>query len=195
MTVISDKLFNTSRWIKATFFGWLLGLVFILLLSALLDGLGIEHLQFYLGTGMGAGVGFMQWRYLSKTISMHGKWFWTSAIAMSGAFFVFDLFMPEIPFKPVLSIAAGSLAVGLFQSRLLKNYMPGAYRWVYGSFAGWTLAVATVFVVDYTRLLGLPNLLTAVINLLLILAGGVVLGIVTGLVLKKTTIYPTGNKA
>lgn len=62
--------FTVVRWVTFTFWGWLLGVAFILLVSSLLGAMGIEDMQFYLGVGMGAGVGFTQWFVLRKFITI-----------------------------------------------------------------------------------------------------------------------------
>ena len=93
-----------------------------------------------------------------------------------------------VPYKLPLSIFFGALTVGLLQFLLLKKLSPKAYLWILSSFIGWILAVATVFTVNYTMMIkvsGYMNLVMALINLLLILAGGIVLGIITGMTLKK----------
>jgi hypothetical protein len=91
-------------------------------------------------------------------------------------------------YKLLLSVAFSALTVGSLQFLLLKQFSSKAYLWIFGSFIGWTLGVATVFTINYTMLIkvtGYMNLVMALINLLLILAGGIILGIITGITLKK----------
>jgi hypothetical protein len=80
--MLSNSPLTIQGWIKATFPGWLLGVVFILILSSLLDSVGIEHMQFYLGVGMGTGVGFTQWIFLKKVINMDARWMLYSIVGM-----------------------------------------------------------------------------------------------------------------
>ena len=101
---------------------------------------------------------------------------------------IFDLLPTDtISYKLPLSIVLGSLSAGLLQYKLLKGHAKQAHLWIWGSCLGWTVAVLTVFTVDYTKSLPFGNLVLALINLLLILAGGVVLGLITGITLKKIT--------
>jgi hypothetical protein len=182
----TEKGFSLARWIKVCFLGWLIGVVLILLLSSALDAIGKEHMQFYLGIGMGAGVGIAQWFLLKKWMSISTCWKWFSALGLGIPFIVIDL-MPTFHFPPKLplSMVLGSLSAGLLQFNLLKSFSTKAWLWIPGTMAGWTMAVATVFAVDYTKMLSAVNWVLAIINLLLILGGGVVLGLITGMVLRK----------
>lgn len=189
MNSVTEKKFSVKRWTLTTFGGWFLGVILIMMLSGFLDSIGIEGMQFYLGLGMGAGVGFFQWLLLRKFLAVNALWILFSACGLGIPFIILDL-MPTgtVPYKLPLSIFFGALTVGLLQFLLLKKLSPKAYLWILSSFIGWILAVATVFTVNYTMMIkvsGYVNLVMALINLLLILAGGIVLGVITGISLKK----------
>ena len=182
--MLSNSPLTIQGWIKATFPGWLLGVVFILILSSLLDSVGIEHMQFYLGVGMGTGVGFTQWLFLKKSLKMDVRWFLYSILGMGLPFIIVDL-LPEgmIAHKIATGISMGALTTGVMQHLLLKIQTRHAILWIPYSFIGWTMGVLTVFIIDYTMALKpilSNNLLLALINLLLILGGGLVLGFITG---------------
>lgn len=192
MSVTEQKI-NLSRWTLATFYGWLAGVVFVLVLSSLLDAVGIEGMQFYLGMGMSMGVSFFQWRAMKRFASIPKTWMLRAIAGMSIPFIVMDLLPENIPYKLPLSIVLGSLAVGLLQFPMLRHLSQKAYVWIFGCLLGWTMAVGTVFIVDHTKALAplVPStLVLALINLILILAGGLVLGMITGLVLKKIITQP-----
>lgn len=179
---------SLTQWTISTFLGWLLGVVFILGLSSLLDALGIENMQFYLGIGMGAGVGLIQWLRLKKFLPISLNWMWFSALGMGVIFIIFDLIAKEtFSHKVALSVILGAAAAGFLQAQLLKAHSLKSYTWVLYNCLGWSLGVGTVFLVDYTMKLQSAghNLFLALLNLVLILAGGVVLGIVSGLGLRQ----------
>lgn len=185
----AEKQFSVGRWTLATFGGWFLGVILIMMLSGFLDSIGIEGMQFYLGLGMGAGVGFVQWLWLRKFVAVNALWILFSVLGMGVPIIILDL-MPSgtISYKLPIGITLGALAVGSLQFLLLKQLSPKASLWILGCFIGWALAVATVFTIDYTmtiKVSGYMNLVMALINLLLILAGGIVLGVITGISLKK----------
>jgi hypothetical protein len=185
----SEKQFTVARWTKATFWGWLIGVVFILMLSSFLGSIGIEDMQFYLGVGMGAGVGLAQWWMLRKYVPITQNWIWLSVIGMSAPFAIIDLIPSvETPLKLALSVALGALTVGALQYLLLKKHLTKASLWFWACFIGWTLAVLATKIIDYTMLIrvtGYMNLVLAFLNLFIILAGGVILGVISGIALKK----------
>lgn len=189
MITLTQNQFTITRWTLATFWGWLLGVIFILLLSSLLDSIGIENMQFYLGVGMGAGVGFTQWLVLKKNTAVNNKnWIWFSILGMGIPFIILDMVLTtKHGYKPVLGVSFGAIALSLLQYTILKKYSTKALLWIFGCFAGWSLAVLAVFSINYTMRLSsvFLNLTLAFINLFLILAGGIVLGVITGMVLKK----------
>jgi len=180
----ANAAIKSGRWTKATFLGWLLGVVLILVLSSFLDSIGIEHMQFYLGVGIGAGVGCMQWLLLKKTINMDVRWMVYSILGMGIPFIIVDL-LPEgmIAHKIATGISMGALTTGFLQNLLLKKHFRQAILWIPYSFLGWSMGALTVFIIDYTMALKTilsNNLILALINLVLILGGGIVLGFITG---------------
>lgn len=183
------KQLNLKSWTQATFWGWLMGVFLILLLSSILDAMGIQHMQFYLGVGMGTGVGFMQWQLLRNSHKMKISWLLSSVIGMGIPFLLVDLFPQEIiAHKIATGISLGAITTSVIQYYLLKEHIPQAILWIPYNFTGWTMGVLTVFTIDYTIKLKpilSNNLILALINLALILAGGVILGLVTGLIWKK----------
>jgi hypothetical protein len=189
MKTTSENPFTVARWTRSTFWGWLAGVALIIALSSLLDSMGIEHMQFYLGLGMGLGVGLTQWFFLKKFIAVNKNWIVFSALGLGIPFFVLDLILTGTStYKIPAGVALGAITVGLLQFLILKSHSPKAGLWIVSCPVGWALAVMTVFTIDYTKHLTSfisSNLLLAFINLLLILAGGIVLGIITGLSLKK----------
>lgn len=185
----AKKNLTIVQWTTSTFWGWLLGIVLIIGLSSLLDLMGIEDMQFYVGLGMGAGVGYTQWLLLRKHIPTSKNWIWFSAAGMGIPFIILDLLLTKsFTYKMPLGVVLGAILVGFLQFRLLKYYSEKANLWIWSSIAGWILGVLAVLTIDYTKQL-LPylssNLLLALINLLLILVGGIILGVITGIALKK----------
>lgn len=187
--------FSSSRWTKATFAGWCLSIIAILVLSGLFDGIGIENLQFYLGIGMALGTGYMQWRVLRRTHGISSKWIWYSVIGMGAPFLLFDLLKLFAGLQLganyiKYSLCIASVLSGILQFLVLRKHANKAGLWVVASILGWVAATGTVLIIDYTR--GIANNLAAFfINLSLILTGGLVLGLITGWFL----VYILGSNA
>lgn len=191
-SAISKKI-SVDRWIKATFWGWLLGVALILILSSVLDAVGIEDMQFYVGVGMGLGVGFTQWLLLRKYTDISASWIWASVTGLGLPFLIIDVFLKNLGgHKLPFSVIAGGMLVSLFQYALLKCKSPKASLWIPACFAGWALAAGTVLTINFMMTIkseGMMNLVLFFANLILILSGGIVLGLITGKALK--IIYPT----
>lgn len=178
------KIFSTSAWIKATFIGWFLGIILIFVLSSLFDAIGIEGFQFFLGIGMGAGVGFMQGRLLRTSGFVNTSWLWTSVVGMGLPFIISDLLiiygdLSLGSYYIPVCIASGSVMVSFLQYVYLTKFSPRAWRWILGCSLGWILAGVTVFAIDYTKHITDQVMVLFFLNLYLILGGGIILGLIT----------------
>ncbi len=183
---------SLKKWTLSTFLGWLLSVVFILILSGIFDGLGIEGYQFYLGISVGMGVGLTQWLRLKKYSSIGIKWVWYTALGAGLPFLIFDLLKiyGHINFGDrylLYSVSVAGLSVGITQYLLLKPYSSKAINWIPLSLIGWVCAALTVLALDYTKLISSSPMIGLVLNLSLILGGGAVLGLITGSFIAKTT--------
>lgn len=179
--------FNFRRWTWTTFWGWLIGVILIILLSAALDAIGIEHMQFYIGTGMGASIGLVQWLLLRKA-GISGSWVWLSVLGMSLPLLLFDYLANDLAYRLPICVALGSVLTGSLQYLLLRKQFSAAFLWVTFSFLGWTLAALSMLLIEYTmsiKTTGTMNLVFALINLIIILSGGLILGSITAYGLKK----------
>lgn len=187
---MEQRTFSLFQWTKATFLGWFVGIILIVALSSALDSVGVEKLQFFLGVGLGAGVGFFQWRVLKKILGMRVTWLWTSLLGVGVPFLFFD-FVSLYSAQPLgsyylpLSVCTSAVFIGVLQYFILRKFLPKAHFWIIGSIAGWILAAATVLSIDYIKLIIHHNLALFVINLTMILGGGAVLGFITGSFLEK----------
>jgi len=175
-----------SRWVRGTSFGWLVGLVIILVASigGEVIGKGEADSQFMIGLGMGAGVGYAQGRVLKRWLGAARGWAWTSAIGFGLPFVVLDFVgsmgseLSEV-LRLELEVAISGLLVGALQRRVLSLHSSRANWWVPACVAGWTLAAGTAASGSLLDIAFLGRWL----NLATILLGGVVLGLVTGGVL------------
>lgn len=182
---------SLKKWTLSTFLGWLLSVVFILILSGIFDGLGIEGYQFYLGISVGLGVGLTQWLRLRKYSSIGIKWVWYTALGAGLPFLIFDLLKlyGHVNFGErylLYSVSVAGISVGIMQYLLLKPYSTKAINWIPLSLVGWVCAALTVLALDYTKQVSSNPMIGLVMNLALILGGGIVLGLITGSFIAKT---------
>ncbi len=166
------------RWVRSTFFGYLSGFVIIILGGIVGDLIGIPGSDFIIGIGMGAGIGYAQGRQARQWLGATWPWVWATVIGLGVPFVLEDLLSATgIEFDGLhslqLDVAICGLLVGLLQLRLLRSHSDRAIWWVPVCVVGWTLAAWTASV----NFIGEWD---AILNLGMILMGGVVLGVVTG---------------
>lgn len=189
MQAIEQKI-SFARWIRASFIGWFIGILLILALAIGFDSIGIEHLQFFMGIGMGIGVGYMQWKVLKKAIGIEKNWVWTSIVGLGAPMLLLDLLkmfsnLSLGNYHLPLSIGLGGICIGLLQHKILAAHSSKSGQWIPGCALGWTAAIALVWGVDYTKHISSHNLTLFFLNIALILGGGIVLGLITGGFLRR----------
>jgi hypothetical protein len=187
--------FNLKAWVRHTFLGWLLGVVILLSLSSLLEAADVRPMQFPVGVGMAAGVALCQLPLTRAYLGVSYGWLWASILGMGLPFLAMDLWHPDaMPGKLMLTAGLGSAGLALLQHRLLGTRIRRTGLWLLGTSGGWVLSAAMVYATGLTMALRPPRqwvLLMALLNLLLILAGSLVLGLVTGYTIVQATTTPT----
>ena len=175
-----DALGNgfVKQWTLNTFYGWLTGFAFILVLSMGLESIGLSG-QFFIGTGMGAGVGWMQWRIGKRTFGLDKRWIWASVIGMTLPFLIID-FGPEMPisesFRLPVSVIGGAVLTGILQAYLIRKLAPKAWWWAIICVIAWTTAPALILLSEQAGVWFGKTYVTGFMTLLLILAGGLSIG-------------------
>jgi hypothetical protein len=171
-----------GRWVFATFGGWLLGVVVIVLLSGIGELVHLGGDQWAVGVGMGWSIGCAQWWVARKWFGTSSEWMWASVVGMGTPFVLSDLVgawghgghAGMLSLVGLVNVALGGLLVGLWQRRTLRSHSTRANWWVPACIAGWMLTTT------------LPSALISFrtgphwSNLVGIALGGVVLGVVTG---------------
>lgn len=181
---------SNTKWIKATAIGWLSGIILVLLLAMVFEGMGIHSMQFFMGIGMGAGVGFMQWHVLRKILAINKNWILAAVTGMSVPFLLFDLLQifAGVKLGPdyiLYSVSIAALLTGILQSLILKKFTPAANLWVAANIMGWIAATLTFLSINYTKQVFSNNLVIFFVNIAVMLAGGFVFGFITWMFLKK----------
>ena len=185
---------HLDQWVWRTWLGWTLGLLLAIVAAMVGDAIGAGESQTLIGVGMGAGVGLLQGRAIRGIISNAKAWTCSSVVGLAAPFLVFDLSRSagwQLPFSLYISVALGGLGAGVWQSILMRPMVRRAWIWVLGSIAGWSLASASAAVADLLpRALSLRGLASAAAYLAAVVAGGLILGLVTGLVLVRLDRRP-----
>jgi len=177
--------FPFKKWLIYNFFGWLLGTLLVLILSSSFDTIGIEDLQFFVAIGIGLGIGIAQWLVLKNITDIKTTWISATIIGLTIPFLISDTlnYFELLNLKSLLipvCVGIGSLLVGFFQSKLLKNYNIRILNWMIISFFSWMLIALAVYSVEYTNLISKNVWFGFITNLILLLSGGIILGIITG---------------
>lgn len=187
MNKVTEKQvkFPFKKWLIYNFFGWLLGTVLVLVLSSSLDAMGIEELQFFIAIGIGLGIGSSQWMVFKNISEIKPNWIVGTLIGLTIPFAIADVlnYVDWLHLKSLLipvCVGVGSIIVGCFQSNLLKAHGIKKLDWILISFVSWVLIALAVYSVEYTHLISKNVWFGFFTNLLLLLSGGIILGIITG---------------
>lgn len=175
------------RWVRATWFGWLLGIPVIIVLALVGEAVGIGGAQVLVGAGMGTGIGLMQSRVIRSILPKSGVWICSCLIGVGAPFLVTDIAKTagrNVGYSLFVCVAVGGLIAGGWQAIILRTRFRKTLLWVVASALGWTLAAGTSAVADpISRLHALRGLWGAVAYLGIVAAGGLMLGLVTGVCL------------
>jgi hypothetical protein len=174
-----------TQWLKATFLGWLLAFVAIIVLALIGEGLGLGGSQFFVGVGAGLGIGYTQARLLQKRFGTGLSWMWGSAIGMGISFTFFDIghrlseSLPE--FNLYYSVILGGLLCGLLQFRTIRSVTDRSPWWIPLSLVAWSCVAGLVLLNDSMNNLLPHNIVTSLVGMMLLIFGpGLVLGVVSG---------------
>lgn len=158
-----------------------MGLLLVVALAFVADGIGLSGTQSFVAVGMSLGVGWGQ-RTLVAPAAPAGVWLRATMAGLIVPFLVFDLLAVAgagSAYSLPLATAAGGGLAGWLQARRLGGWTTPS-RWVGASTVGWALGAGAAYVADTilrTRILvGIPGLLA---YLGLAASGGLLLGLVT----------------
>jgi hypothetical protein len=174
-------------WIRATWFGWLLGIPIIIALALIGEAVHIGGSQVLVGAGMGTGIGLMQGRVIRRILHKSGQWICSSIVGLGAPFLLTDISKVvgwNLPYSLPVSIVLGGLIIGSWQALILRSRLGKTGWWLVASVLGWTLAAGTSAIADFLpRSHVLRGLWGALAYLGIVASGGLILGIVTGLCL------------
>ena len=176
-----------GRWVRASFAGWALGFLLVLVIIAISGAIGLGSTQFPVGLGMGLGVGAIQGGVMERLGVRRVSWLRASALGLATPFVVNDVLQviwPRIPFSLPLLIVFGGLLAGILQWRLIRRVVLRGEAWILASVAGWSIAGSTVFI-NERFLPRIPGIVGALLYIGVVLAGGIALGAIGGVALQR----------
>lgn len=172
------------RWVRATWTGWILGLPLIIALALAGEAIGIGGAQVFVGAGMGTGIGLLQGRAIRGVLHKSAPWFWSCVGGLAAPFLMTDIAKVagwSSAYSLHASVALGGFIVGTWQALILRPRFHNTRWWVVASTLGWALAGGAAAVADgLSHWQPLRGVWGAVAFLGIVAAGGLILGLVTG---------------
>lgn len=175
-------MLSKKYWLLANFLGWTIGVMLIIALSGILDQFGLEGYQFYVGLGMGFAVATTHAPFLDR--DFRGKIIFAlkGSIGMMTPFLIADLFFPNAhELKLFICVLLGSFSFALLTFKKTQEY-DKASRHLFTYSIAWILSSMPIFLIGLTMQIPSDNsgkLFIAILNLMLILIGGVIMGFTT----------------
>ncbi|MDX1685895.1 MAG: hypothetical protein R3275_11715 [Saprospiraceae bacterium] len=184
IATIRQNTFPFRKWLIYNSIGWLLGFIFILVIASTFDALGIHNLQFFLGAGIGAGVGLAQWMVLRKLNDIGGRWILFTVVGLGIPFLIADILgiigIESLIEDLQVGIIAGGLLAAYLQSKILKSYGVTTSQWITASLLAWILIGLLVYGMRFTDLIWHNRWFGFFTNLAILLSGGPIIGWITG---------------
>lgn len=181
------------RWILFTALGWIAGIPLLMMLSGILEPVGLGKTAIALG--MSLGISAFQWLVLRKHFAASVNWIALSPAAFIVPFLLVDVLdsrgFPSAEAGIISGTLAGSVLMAVAQHRyLLKSKGVRLMPWVGANLVAYALALVPPFTLTVSRInqLHLPDTLSVVLSFLTVLAGGPVIGWLTRLTIR----YPQG---
>lgn len=181
---------SLTKWVGFTSLGWVAGIPLLMTLAGLLEPINLGRTAIALG--MGTGIAFFQWLVLRKTSSEAGAWWWISPLTFATPFLFADGlgkgFFPSDESAIVFSTLVGAVLLGWAQQRwVLKARGVSLPMWLGATVMAYSLALIPPFLLTVTRIkdLNLPDSVSITLSFLTVLAGGPIIGWLTGMTLVK----------
>ena len=179
------------RWILFTTMGWIAGIPLLMLLSGILEPVGLGKTAIALG--MSLGISGFQWLILRKHFPESINWISLSPAAFTVPFLLVDVFgagwftSTEMGIVTCTLVGSILMAVVQYQFQLKSRGMP-LLLWASVNLFAYALALVPPFTLTISRInqLHLPGALSVLLSFLTVLAGGPVIGWLTGVVLVRS---------
>jgi len=153
------------RWVLTCTVGWMVSEVVFRAITSAVEGSRSEAAGGLLAlAALGAVIGTMQWFVLRQQVYRSGRWVWVSTVGVAVGAVVsqwldlLDIYIgPGMELDGLLSGAAFGVVVGRVQWLVLRQWVKGAYWWVWASVAGGTMSFFVADVVATTVKVARPG--------------------------------------
>ncbi len=181
---------SMPKWIGFTTIGWIAGIPLLMVLAGLLEPVNLGRTAIALG--MGTGLAFFQWLAIRKVIENATPWLWISPLSFAVPFLFADLIGKEWLKTDESAVVFGTLTgaaiLALAQYHVvLKPVGIKLVAWAMVNILAYALALVPPFTLTVVRIneLQLPGALSITVSFLTVLAGGPIIGLLTGLILVR----------
>ncbi|MCA9727024.1 MAG: hypothetical protein KC729_05020 [Candidatus Eisenbacteria bacterium] len=164
------------QWVRATTLGWLLGFVLVIVLSLVWELFG--GVQFMVGAGIGAGVGYLQGRALASVLGRSYRWMVASTVGMGAPFLLTDVLHLAglgLPYSLPRNVLYGAIVIGVWQAQLLRPVSRRSVWWIPACLYGWAIPAGAIALGDSQA----PRALKVIGSFGGIFLGGALLGLAT----------------
>ena len=172
-----DKKKFLGRWVLFNGIAWLIGIIVAFILGYFVVNLFYpQENNLILGFCPGIVIGYSQWFVIKKYFKISVWWIFASAIGMGIpdviAVILFELTGNEIsivgivPIDLAIRLFIGGLITGLLQFNTLKPFTPKYIFWIFVNALAWGIALFGAII------------------------GGAILGLITGIFLLRSIIFP-----
>jgi hypothetical protein len=186
------ETFRITKWITVNFWAWLAGFFATLLVIFAMEAVHLGN-QSMIGIGMGAGVGWVQGRYLKKFGIDSVKWFLYCFAGLSISYISYDILVIFWPISPddylFIFTFIGGLLAGVFQWWfMLRRLYSKSFFWPILYSIGWLFAhsicLELVAWVNQHKIHDSPWVMVPLV-VGIILSGGPFLALITGTLLSR----------
>lgn len=187
---MTDTPLTLGTWVRATWYGWLLGVPLVIAFALVGENVGIGGRQVLVGLGMGTGVGLLQSRAIRSVLPHPAAWLASCILGLGVPFLGTDVATTigaDVRYALPVAVASGGLLMGVWQALLMRGRVRAPAWWILASAVGWTLAAGMAYLADAQGRGGhvIPGIAGALLYLGTVAAGGLILGFVTGVVLPR----------
>lgn len=181
---------SLSKWVGFTSLGWVAGIPMLMFVSGLLEPLGLGKTA--IAMGMSSAIAVFQWFVLRIFIPGAKRWMWLSPLAFMVPFLFVDVvgdrWFDTTEAAIVFGTLTGAVVLAAVQHQfVLDRAGIRLATWLIVNVIAYALALIPPFTLTVVRIreLQLPGALSVALSFATVLAGGPIIGWLTGIVLVK----------